>query len=66
MTINSEAEFNEQQVCWAIIALFYAYWKEEIHPQIARSEASKLTMYESTPLAIYGFSGEALCTMAEY
>ncbi len=30
---NSEAGFNEQQVCWSII---FAYWDEEIRPQIAK------------------------------
>lgn len=33
---NSEAGFNEQQVCWSIIVFVFAYWDEEIRPQIAR------------------------------
>jgi hypothetical protein len=33
---NSEAGFNEQQVCWAIIIFTFAYWDEELRPQIAR------------------------------
>lgn len=34
--INSEARFNEQQVCWAIIVFLFAYWDEETRPKIAR------------------------------
>jgi hypothetical protein len=34
--VNSEAGFNEQQVCWAIIVFLFAYWDEEIRPQIAK------------------------------
>jgi hypothetical protein len=33
---NSEAGFNERQICWAIIVFIFAYWDEEIRPQIAR------------------------------
>jgi hypothetical protein len=33
---NSEAGFNEQQVCWSIIVFMFAYWDEEIRPQIAK------------------------------
>jgi hypothetical protein len=33
---NSEAGFNEQQVCWSIIVFLFAYWDEEIRPQIAK------------------------------
>jgi hypothetical protein len=33
---NSEADFNEQQVCWSIIVFIFAYWDEEIRPQIAK------------------------------
>jgi hypothetical protein len=33
---NSEAGFNEQQVCWSIIVFIFAYWDEEIRPQIAK------------------------------
>jgi hypothetical protein len=34
--VNSEAGFNEQQVCWSIIVFIFAYWDEEIRPQIAK------------------------------
>jgi hypothetical protein len=33
---NAEAGFNEQQVCWSIIVFVFAYWDEEIRPQIAK------------------------------
>jgi hypothetical protein len=36
ITANSEAGFNEQQVCWSIIVFIYAYWDEEIRQQIAK------------------------------
>jgi hypothetical protein len=36
ITANSEAGFNEQQVCWSIIVFIFAYWDEEIRPQIAK------------------------------
>lgn len=36
ININSEAEFNEQQICWAIIIFIFAKWDEEIRPQIAK------------------------------
>jgi hypothetical protein len=36
ITANAEAGFNEQQVCWSIIVFVYAYWDEEIRPQIAK------------------------------
>jgi hypothetical protein len=32
---NAEAGFNEQQVCWSIIVFLFAYWDDEIRPQIA-------------------------------
>lgn len=32
---NAQAGFNEQQVCWSIIVFVFAYWDEEIRPQIA-------------------------------
>jgi hypothetical protein len=38
---NSEAGFNEQQVCWSIIVFVFAYWDEEIRPQIARVRGVK-------------------------
>jgi hypothetical protein len=33
---NSEAGFNEQQVCWSIIVFVFACWDEEVRPQIAK------------------------------
>jgi hypothetical protein len=33
---NSEAGFNEQQVCWSVIVFAFAYGDEEIRPQIAQ------------------------------
>ncbi len=41
ITMNSEAGFNEQQVCWSIIVFIFAYWDEEIRPQIARIRGVK-------------------------
>jgi hypothetical protein len=41
ITANSEAQFNEQQVCWAIIVFVFAYWDEEIRPQIAKIRGVK-------------------------
>lgn len=38
---NSEAGFNEQQVCWSIIVFIFAYWEEEIRPQIAKIRGVK-------------------------
>lgn len=35
ITTNSQARFNEQQVCWSIIVFVYAYWDEEIRQKIA-------------------------------
>jgi hypothetical protein len=32
---NSEAGFNEQQVCWAIIVFMFAYWEDEVRPKLA-------------------------------
>ena len=34
--VNSEGGFNEQQICWSIIVFAFAYWDEEIRPQIAK------------------------------
>jgi hypothetical protein len=36
VNVNSEAGFNEQQVCWAIIVFIFATWDEEMRPRIAR------------------------------
>lgn len=33
---NAERGFNHEQVCWSIITFIFAYWDEEIRPQIAR------------------------------
>lgn len=41
VTVNSEAGFNEQQLCWSIIVFLYAYWDEEIRPQIAKVRGVK-------------------------
>ena len=41
ITANSEAGFNEQQVCWSIIVFIFAYWDEEIRPQIAKIRGVK-------------------------
>lgn len=38
---NSEMGFNEQQVAWAIIVFIFAYWDEEIRPQIAKIRNTK-------------------------
>src|SRR3954453_15804408 len=38
---NSEANFNEQQVCWAIIVFLFAYWDEEVRPRIAEVRGVK-------------------------
>jgi hypothetical protein len=36
VSANSEAGFNEQQLCWSIIVFIFAYWDEEIRPAIAK------------------------------
>jgi len=41
IAINSEAGFNEQQVCWSIIVFVFAYWDEEIRPAIAKIRGVK-------------------------
>lgn len=33
---NSEAGYNEQQICWAIIVFIFAHWNEKIRPQLAK------------------------------
>ena len=35
LTVNREAGFNEQQICWSIIVFLFAYWDEQVRPQIA-------------------------------
>jgi hypothetical protein len=32
---NSEAGFNEQQICWSIIVFIFAQWDEKVRPEIA-------------------------------
>ncbi len=32
---NAEAGFNEQHVCWSIIVFLFAYWDEQVRPEIA-------------------------------
>ncbi|MGH9830962.1 MAG: hypothetical protein ACREDR_47765 [Blastocatellia bacterium] len=39
--VNSEARFNEQQVCWGIIVFLFAYWDEKIRPRIAKVRGVK-------------------------
>ncbi len=41
VAVNSEAGFNEQQLCWSIIVFLFAYWDEEIRPQIAQVRGVK-------------------------
>lgn len=36
INVNSEAGYNEQQVCWAIVVFIFATWDEEIRPRMAR------------------------------
>jgi hypothetical protein len=36
INVNSEAGYNEQQVCWAIVVFIFATWDEETRPRIAR------------------------------
>lgn len=36
INVNSEAAYNEQQICWAIVVFIFTYWDAEIRPQIAR------------------------------
>lgn len=33
--VNSQAGFNEQQMCWAIIVFIFSYWDEDIRPRLA-------------------------------
>ncbi|HTB02470.1 MAG TPA: hypothetical protein VK804_18545 [Bradyrhizobium sp.] len=32
---NSEAGFNERQICWSIIVFIFAHWDEKVRPEIA-------------------------------
>lgn len=34
--VNSEAQFNEQQICWSIIVFLFAYWDEGVRPKVAK------------------------------
>jgi hypothetical protein len=36
INVNSEAGFNEQQVCWAIVVFIFSKWDEDVRPRIAR------------------------------
>jgi len=36
ISLNSEAGFNEQQICWSIIVFMFTYWDEVVRPEIAR------------------------------
>ncbi|TPJ37169.1 hypothetical protein [Mesorhizobium sp. B2-8-3] len=36
LSSNSASGFNHQQICWSIIVFVFAYWDEEIRPQIAK------------------------------
>ncbi len=42
LSVNAEAGFNEQQVCWSITVLLFAYWDEKIRPQIAAARGIKV------------------------
>jgi hypothetical protein len=35
INVNSEAGYNEQQICWAIVVFIFATWDEETRPRIA-------------------------------
>lgn len=35
INVNSEAAFNEQQVCWAIVVFIFARWDEETRARVA-------------------------------
>lgn len=37
LSANGESGFNHQQICWSIIVFIFAYWDEEVRPQIARA-----------------------------
>lgn len=41
LSVNSAAGFNHQQICWSIIVFVFAYWDEEIRPQIAKVRGVK-------------------------
>jgi hypothetical protein len=36
ISVNAERGFNEQQVCWSIIVFMFAFWDEQVRPQIAQ------------------------------
>ncbi|HEY0123594.1 MAG TPA: hypothetical protein VGC14_17890 [Rhizobium sp.] len=36
LTANRDGGFSHRQTCWSIIVFMFAYWDEEIRPQIAR------------------------------
>lgn len=39
VAVNSQAGFNEQQMCWAIIAFVFSRWDEDTRPRLARVRA---------------------------
>ena len=60
MAANSEAGFNEQQVCWAIIVFTFAYWDEELRPQIARVRGITPNEVMIDELATFVFSRKGI------
>ena len=42
LSVNAEAGFNEQQVCWSIVVFLFAYWEEQARPRIAAVRGVKL------------------------
>lgn len=47
MSANAERGFNEQQICWSIIVFIFAFWDEQVRPQIANFrevDPSKITV----------------------
>jgi hypothetical protein len=36
INLNSEAAFNEQQICWAIIVFIFQYWKGNVRQKNCR------------------------------
>jgi hypothetical protein len=51
LATNSEAGFNEQQVCWAIVAFVFSYWNEEIRPRVAAARGAKS---EDIKVSVFG------------
>lgn len=65
ITMNSEAGFNEQQVCWSIIVFMFAYWDEEIRPQIANIRGVEPNDVQIDAFGDLRICGRALFTMGE-